>query len=142
MQDGTHRLGEWSPFERRFSDKFTDEEIERMLRNASIKAGPFIMPEKPKEGRYSMRYSYPAIISYSTQDKVYYVDFPDLANCFTDGQTLREALGNAEDVLQLILTHSEQGLALPSPSSIDAIHLNAGEIVSIIAADTYSQIAV
>ena len=92
-----------------------------------------------------MRYSSPAIISYDKNDKVYYVDFPDISNCFTDGLTLREALDNAEDVLNLVLINAEaQGLSLSSMSSINAINLNAGEIVSIIAADTqlYSQIAV
>ena len=45
----THRRSEWRPFERRFSDNFTDEDIERMLRNASIKAGPFVMPKERKD---------------------------------------------------------------------------------------------
>ena len=92
-----------------------------------------------------MRYSSPAIINCNKNDKVYYVDFPDISNCFTDGLTLREALDNAEDVLNLVLINAEaQGLSLSSMSSINAINLNAGEIVSIIAADTqlYSQIAV
>ena len=34
--------------ERRISDKFTDEDIERALREASIRVGRFVMPE---EGR-------------------------------------------------------------------------------------------
>ena len=32
--------------EKRFSDKFSDEDIERALREASIKVGKFVMPEK------------------------------------------------------------------------------------------------
>lgn len=43
-----------------------------------------------------MKYEYPAVISYSKSDEVYYVDFPDISSCFTDGKTLREALDNAE----------------------------------------------
>ena len=92
-----------------------------------------------------MKYEFPAVISYDMNDKVYYVDFPDINNCFTDGATLREALDNAEDVLNLMLTHLEsQGLAIPLPSGINSVHLSAGEIVSIITTDTdtYSQIAV
>ncbi|MBQ3396447.1 MAG: type II toxin-antitoxin system HicB family antitoxin, partial [Synergistaceae bacterium] len=49
-----------------------------------------------------MKYEYPAVISYDHQDRVYYVNFPDISNCFTDGLTLREALDNAEDVLNLM----------------------------------------
>lgn len=32
--------------EKRFSDKFSDDDIERALREASIKVGKFVMPEK------------------------------------------------------------------------------------------------
>ncbi len=97
-------------------------------------------------GRYNkMKYEYPAVISYDHQDRVYYVNFPDISNCFTDGLTLREALDNAEDVLNLMLSNAEaKHESLPDPSEINSICLNAGEIVSMIQADTdlYSKIAV
>lgn len=84
-----------------------------------------------------MRYEYPAVISYSANDNVYYVDFPDLHNCFTDGETLREALDNAEDVLNLILTHRESKReAMPAPSNLKSIRLGIGEIVALIKTDT------
>mgnify|MGYP002623380115 CR=1 FL=1 len=76
---------------------------------------------------------------------MYYVDFPDMANCFTDGQTLREALDNAEDVLNLMLLNAEtQSLKIPEASPIDSIQLGTGEIAALVKADTdlYSQIAV
>lgn len=80
-----------------------------------------------------MRYEYPAIISYSNEDKVYYVDFPDMTNCFTDGATLREALDNAEDVLNLILSYREdKGDALPEPSDLNSLHVGENEIVALI----------
>lgn len=40
-----HKL--WSP-ERRFSDKFSDEDIERAWRRAYEKVGEFVMPEERK----------------------------------------------------------------------------------------------
>ena len=96
-----------------------------------------------------MKYEYPAVISYDHNDRVYYVNFPDISNCFTDGLTLREALDNAEDVLNLMLSNAESKQeskheSLPEPSEINSICLNAGEIVSMIQADTdlYSKIAV
>ncbi|MBR0069262.1 MAG: type II toxin-antitoxin system HicB family antitoxin [Synergistaceae bacterium] len=92
-----------------------------------------------------MKYEYPAVISYDHQDRVYYVNFPDIINCFTDGLTLREALDNAEDVLNLMLSNAEaKHESLPAPSEINSICLNAGEIVSMIQADTdlYSKIAI
>ena len=92
-----------------------------------------------------MKYEYPAVISYDFGDKVYYVDFPDMSNCFTDGATLREALDNAEDVLNLMLLNAEAGSnEIPKAGKIDAISLKAGQIVAMIQADTdlYSKIAV
>ena len=92
-----------------------------------------------------MIYEYPAVISYSKYDKVYYVDFPDMSNCFTDGMTLREALDNAEDVLNLMLSYKEeQGEAMPQSSDLNSIKLGSGEIVALVKTDTasYSQIAV
>jgi antitoxin HicB len=42
---------------------------------------------------------YPATIKFSKEDAAWYVDFPDLEGCFTDGNTLDEAKENAQDVL-------------------------------------------
>ena len=92
-----------------------------------------------------MKYEYPAVISYDFQDKIYYVDFPDMRNCFTDGETLREALDNAEDVLNLMLLDAEtQGLDVPEARRLEDVKLEAGEIAALVKADTdlYSRIAV
>lgn len=43
--DREERARIWRP-EKRFSDKFTDEDIERALRQASIKVGKFVMPQE------------------------------------------------------------------------------------------------
>ncbi|MDO5713355.1 MAG: type II toxin-antitoxin system HicB family antitoxin [Tissierellia bacterium] len=62
------------------------------------------------------KYIFPCIITY--EDSVYYVDFPDIEDCFTDGKTLEEALDNAKDVLGLILYDREKrGIAIPKASS-------------------------
>ena len=92
-----------------------------------------------------MKYEYPAIISYSNDDKVYYVNFPDISGCFTDGKTLREALDNAEDALNTMLSYVEsQGSAMPTASTLNAVELGIGEIVALINTDTIkcSKIAV
>lgn len=92
-----------------------------------------------------MIYEYPAIIRYEPQDSVYYVDFPDITGCFTDGRTLREALDNAEDALNTMLSYAEtQGNMIPTPSEVNSLRLRAGEIVTSINVDTglYSKIAV
>ena len=92
-----------------------------------------------------MIYEFPAVISYDSNEKVYYVNFPDMSNCFTDGVTLREALDNADDVLNLMLTNAEiKGDLIPAPSDIAKINLGVGEIATLIKANTdlYSEIAV
>lgn len=53
-----------------------------------------------------MKYIYPAIFT-PEGEKGYLVNFPDLENCFTDGDDLYEAMENAQDVLALILCDLE-----------------------------------
>jgi len=84
-----------------------------------------------------MKYEYPAVISYDFSDKVYYVNFPNISGCFTDGENLREALDNAEDALNTMLSYMEEtGKVIPTPSSLNSIHLGNGEIVSLVETDT------
>ena len=80
-----------------------------------------------------MKYEYPAVISYDSSDEVYYVNFPDISGCFTDGKTLREALDNAEDALNTMLSYKEsQDKAMPAPSTLNSIRLGIGEIVALV----------
>ncbi|MDU5824006.1 type II toxin-antitoxin system HicB family antitoxin [Anaerococcus vaginalis] len=64
------------------------------------------------------RYSYPCIITFDKNDGIYYVNFPDLEDCFTDGETLEEALYNAKDVLGLVLyTKEENNIEINPPKN-------------------------
>lgn len=85
-----------------------------------------------------MKYAYPALISWSEEDKTYYVAFPDLENCFTDGATLPEALENAADALNLMLWSAEhEDEAIPAASAMDAVKKGKpDDIVTLVAADT------
>lgn len=90
-----------------------------------------------------MIYEYPAIIKYEHKDSFYYVDFPDISGCFTDGLTLNEALENAGDALNTILSYYEsKGYEIQQPRNINNIRLGIGEIVTIIRANTEFFIAV
>lgn len=55
----------------------------------------------------------------------YGVEFPDVPGCFSAGDTLEEALANAQEALggHLALLVKE-GDALPKGSTVDAIHRN------------------
>ena len=50
-----------------------------------------------------MKISYPAKITFSKNDKRYFVEFYDLAEAITEGETLEEAVFNASEVLTLTL---------------------------------------
>lgn len=81
------------------------------------------------------KYVYPAV--FTEENCGYSVNFPDLPNCFTSGQTLEEAIEMAADVLCLTLYEMEQrGDAIPSPAGRQSIPLEANEFVNFITCDT------
>lgn len=81
------------------------------------------------------KYVYPAV--FTEEDLGYSVNFPDLPNCFTSGQTLGEAIEMANDVLCLTLYEMEQaGKSIPEPSGIRDIPVKEKEFVNFIPCDT------
>lgn len=78
------------------------------------------------------RYEFPCLITFDEDDGVYYVNFPDLEDCFTDGDSMQEALYNAEEVLGLYLyTKEEEGLEIPEPKK-DFIRTGENQALSYI----------
>ena len=62
---------------------------------------------------------YPAIIH---EEDGYWVEFPDLDGCFTNGDTMEETMAMAQEALGLYLVSLiERGLQIPSPSDIKDI---------------------
>lgn len=71
-------------------------------------------------------YKYYAVIEKMKEegdkDYSYIVDFPDLENVFTDGETLQDAIVQAEDVLALMLTvFEDNGHVITAPSSLEQL---------------------
>lgn len=84
-----------------------------------------------------MKYAYPAILTYDKDENCYYVNFPDIEGCFTDGKTLPEAIEMGEDALALMLCQIEDDSApIPVPTDVKAIKAAPNETVSLIFADT------
>lgn len=87
-----------------------------------------------------MKYVFPAVLTWDSDDGVYLVEFPDTEGyfgCHTDGEDLFEALENAEDALALMLWGAEEdGDPIPSPSALMDIQAPEGAIVTLIRADT------
>lgn len=84
------------------------------------------------------KYVFPAILTPCEDGSTgYYVNFPDLEHCFTDGNDLADAVYMASDVLPLALTSMEDnGETIPEPTPIDKVEHMPDQIVTLIYADT------
>ena len=77
------------------------------------------------------KYAYPAV--FRKEEAGYFVDFPDIQPCYTEGKTLEEAVIMAKDVLESRIEIAlERGEKLPDPSDIDSI---IGDRVMLIVGD-------
>lgn len=83
-----------------------------------------------------MKYIYPAV--FTKDGDFYIVKFPDIEGCYTQGETLSEAVEMAEDALCLMLyDYEEEGKKIPEPSDIKKIKVSENEsFVSLISCDT------
>lgn len=82
-----------------------------------------------------MKYKYPALII--KEDDGFIVEFPDMEDAFTQGDTWEEAYENAEDVLNLILwDREEKNIPIAKASSIDKIEIPKNATIALIKADT------
>ena len=53
-------------------------------------------------------------------DGVFYVNFPDFDDCFTDGDTMEEAVSNAKDVLEAVaFSYMKNNKPLPKPGKVN-----------------------
>lgn len=72
---------------------------------------------------------YPAIIH---EEDGYWVEFPDLSGCFTNGNTLEETMEMAKEALGLYLVSLEEnGQTIPIPSNIADISTEEGQTTYI-----------
>ena len=76
------------------------------------------------------KYAYPAI--FTKEESGYFVDFPDIQPCYTEGKTLEEAVIMAKDVLESRIEIAlERNEPIPPPSDIDS--LNGDKLMLIVA---------
>lgn len=76
---------------------------------------------------------YPAIFTYSEEDKCYMVDFVDLEGCSTYGETIDEAYIMAQDAMGLYLSDLD---TFPKPTiPYNNIHLEENQFISLIELD-------
>jgi len=78
-------------------------------------------------------YVYPAIFTYSQEDKCYMVDFIDLKGCSTFGHTVDEAYLMAQDAMGLYLSDLDK---FPKPTiPYSNAHLDKNQFISLIELD-------
>ncbi|MBR1810753.1 MAG: type II toxin-antitoxin system HicB family antitoxin [Clostridia bacterium] len=83
------------------------------------------------------KYVYPAI--FKKDGDFIFVEFPDFESCYTQGESIIEAMEMATDVLCLTLYDMEEGgKTIPAPSEINSIVLseNDDSFISLVACDT------
>ncbi len=81
------------------------------------------------------KYVYPAI--FEKEGNLYTVHFPDLESCYTQGDSIQDALEMASDVLCLTLYNLEEEKAdIPPASDMSAISTNGNAFASLVACDT------
>ena len=84
------------------------------------------------------KYVFPAI--FTNENPGYSVHFPDVQGCYTDADTLEDALERAEDVLQMVLADLEEcGQEIPKPTPIAEIKTDSGSFVVPVLCDTANE---
>lgn len=74
---------------------------------------------------------YPAV--FTKEEIGYSVSFPDLDGCFTEGDTLEEAVEMAQEALGLyLISQEERNIPIPKASDSTAIKHSDGEIISLV----------
>lgn len=82
-----------------------------------------------------MKYVFPAI--FVEDEGSIAVEFPDLKNCFTQGENMVDALEMASDVLSAKLVFMEDNReTIPAPTPIDQLSIEHGEYSTLVMADT------
>ena len=81
------------------------------------------------------KYVYPVVLT--PEDTGYFVNFPDVESCYTQGDDLADALEMAKDVLTLTLcAYEDDGKIVPLATPQECLNLEAGQITSLVSADT------
>ncbi|MBR6380940.1 MAG: type II toxin-antitoxin system HicB family antitoxin [Lachnospiraceae bacterium] len=81
------------------------------------------------------KYAYPAI--FHQEENGFYIDFPDIETCFTQGRDIPEGMEMARDALALILCEFEDHKRrLPVPSDLKEIKTGKDAFATLICCDT------
>jgi predicted RNase H-like HicB family nuclease len=89
-----------------------------------------------------MKYVYPAVFQ-ALENGLYYVDFPDLPGCATQGKDLSDALFMAQDALNQWLGYLEdKQQTIPAASAANALKVGKDSFINLVNAETKDRRAV
>ena len=78
--------------------------------------------------------AYPAI--FHAEDGGFWVEFPDLPGCVTEGNSVAEAVAEASSALGgFLCSMLDRNIELPAPSDVRAIAAEGDDFVSVVIAD-------
>lgn len=78
--------------------------------------------------------AYPAI--FHAEEGGYWVEFPDLPGCVTEGNSVAEAVAEASSALGgYLCSLMDRGLEMPAPSDLRTLTAEGDDFASIVAAD-------
>lgn len=79
-----------------------------------------------------MKTAYPAILH--KEDSSFWVEFPDLGGCFSDGNTMADAISNAADALGgYLCSLMDRNIDVPRASDAKEIDPERGTVTIIVA---------
>lgn len=82
------------------------------------------------------KYVYPAVFT-PEKEGGFFINFPDLEGCYTQGETLEDGLTMANDVLCLMLYDMEEtGKDIPKASNIKEIMTSGEAFTTLVSCDT------
>ncbi len=83
-----------------------------------------------------MRYVYPAVFE-PAEEGGFIVSVPDIEGCFSEGESLAEAMFMAQDALAMILVyHEDHDNPIPDSTPIEKVEVPENGVVSLVLADT------
>lgn len=82
------------------------------------------------------KYVYPAIFT-PEENGCYFINFPDVKSCFTQGESVLDGMEKAEDVLAMMLCYYEkEGVPVSEPTPIREIETDGNSFVTLIKCNT------
>jgi predicted RNase H-like HicB family nuclease len=84
-----------------------------------------------------MKYIYPAIFHKQEDIEGYWVEFPDLEGCFSQGETFEQAFMLSKEALsEYLIALENDNVKIPIPSKIENFNIDTSDILNLVDTNT------